>query len=653
MKKSCLYRLLLLYISLCTSFFSYAQYTKYIVKFRNKTNTPYSFNNPSAYLSQKAIEKRIRYNIPIDSLDFPVNPFYIQSVLAIGNTKLLGQSKWLNQIAVETSDPSAISQIELLPFVESLKQIAAKNLPKINIKFPELRENIQMSRPLGNTKNVLDYGLSNSQINLHQGEFLHNHGFKGEGMLITLLDCGFKNYDIVPTFDSVRKYKQIKETWDFVAGDTSVAEDDAHGTWCFSTVSAHMPGVFTGTAPKASYCLYRTEDVFSEYPIEEQYLAAGTERADSLGTDICSISLGYNTFSDPAFDYTYADMNGNSTISARAVNIAAKKGMLMVVAAGNDGNKPWKYITTPGDAKNALTVGAVDIYGTAAGFSGYGPASDGSIKPSVAAVGAGAVVADATTGLPFYSNGTSLACPNMAGLASCLWQAFPEIDNMEMKDVLQQSGSTFTNPDDRMGYGIPDLKKAFVTLQKKSFKKSNYLSLCKSELDISIKSDSTVTIELERKLDNETDYSQVRSKNIKDKFGHHQYHLSDDLSGIISNNLSYRIKVIIGNDTAYYADAYSIAYDNRCATILPASNKIVIAPNPVKDRLSIQINQTKETVISIDVFNSGGQQLQSEQYKHLPGSFTRYIDFSNYIRGVYFVRITEGNKILAIERIVK
>ncbi len=650
MKTSFSYKLLLLSISACFTLFSQAQYTKYIIKFRNKANSPYSLNNPSQYLSPKAIERRIRYSIAIDSLDLPVNPSYIESVIAIGNIKLLNQSKWLNQIAIQTSNPSIIAQIELLPFVESSKPIAARTSLNQLIKLPE---NNQAARPFGNTGNAMDYGLSNSQIRLHQGQFLHNHGFRGEDMLITLLDCGFKNYDVIPTFDSARKNKQIKGTWDFVAGDTSVAEDDSHGTWCFSSISANMPGIFTGTAPKASYYLFRTEDVFSEYPIEEQNLAAGAERADSLGTDICSISLGYSTFDNPAFDYKYEDLNGNTTISARAVNIGAKKGMLMVVAAGNDGNKSWKYIATPGDAKEALTVGAVDTLGKVAGFSGYGPASDGSIKPSVAAVGAGAVVADATTGMPFYSNGTSFACPNMAGLASCLWQAFPEVDNMEIRNILQQSGSIFSNPDDRMGYGIPDVKKAFVMLQKKFYKKNFYLSLCKSELSISLKSDSTVTIELERKLQNETDFTTVSSKKIKDKFDYHQYHFSDDLTGIISNMLSYRIKVIIEKDTTYYLDNYAIPYDNRCATVLPASNKISIAPNPVKDKLNIKIEQTKEVIITIDVFNSAGQQLYTEKYKHLPGTFTRSLDFSNYINGVYFIRIIDGNKVQAIEKIVK
>ena len=653
MKKSFLYKLLILSISICISFSSKAQYTKYIIKFRNKANTPYSLANPSQYLGPKALERRNRYNIPLDSLDLPVNPSYIESVRSVGNVKILTRSKWLNQIAVETSNPAAISQIASLPFVESSKPVAARNTLKPFTKLPESPKETLSPRPYGNSSNTFDYGLSNAQIRIHQGQFLHNHGWRGEDMLITILDDGFKNYDLIPTFDSARKNKQIKGTWDFVSGDTSVAEDDAHGTWCFSTISANMPGAFIGTAPKAFYYLFRTEDVSSEYPIEEQQLAAGAERADSLGTDICSISLGYNTFSDPAFDYTYQDLNGNTTISARAVNVGAKKGMLMVVAAGNEGNSSWKFISTPADAKNALTVGAVDTLGKVAGFSGYGLASDGSIKPSVAAVGASAVVANAFTGTPFFSNGTSFACPNMAGLASCLWQAFPEVDNMEIIDVLQQSGSVFATPDNRIGYGIPDLKKAFVILQKKFYTKNNYLNLCKYELDISIKSDSTTSIELERKLENESDYSIVSSKKIKAKFGYQQYHFSDDLVGVISNSLSYRIKVNIENDTTYYLDTYTIPYDNRCAVILPASNKIIIAPNPVEDKLTIKIDRIKESIITIDIFNSTGQKVYSENYKHLPGSFTRSLDFINYKKGVYFVRIMEGNKIEAIEKIIK
>ncbi|MBL0355823.1 MAG: S8 family serine peptidase [Chitinophagaceae bacterium] len=185
---------------------------------------------------------------------------------------------------------------------------------------------------------------------------------------------------------------------------------------------------------------------------------AAAERADSLGVDVFTTSLGYTTFDNSSFNHTYADMNGNSTIMARAANLAVKKGILALAAAGNDGNNSWHYISTQGDADSVLTIGAVNVNRQVASFSSYGPNSDGQIKPDIAAMGSSVVVAGTSTGQPVFGNGTSYAAPIMAGITTCLWQAFPEIKNTAIVQGLRESGDRYSNPDDRSGYGIPDKK---------------------------------------------------------------------------------------------------------------------------------------------------------------------------------------------------
>jgi subtilisin family serine protease len=166
-------------------------------------------------------------------------------------------------------------------------------------------------------------------------------------------------------------------------------------------------------------------------------------------------------------------MNGNTTIIARANDLAAKKGIISVVAAGNDGNATWHYIGTPGDADSVVTVGAVDASGTVAGFSSYGPSSDGQVKPTVASVGTGTAFAN-TNNQPAYGNGTSFATPNMAGLITCLWQAFPDFTNMQIIEAVKKSSSIYTTPNDRIGYGIPNFHKAFDDLtQQRALKNAN------------------------------------------------------------------------------------------------------------------------------------------------------------------------------------
>jgi subtilisin family serine protease len=198
---------------------------------------------------------------------------------------------------------------------------------------------------------------------------------------------------------------------------------------CFSIMAGNIPGQLVGSCPKANYYLYRTEDAYTESPVEEQYWAAAAERADSIGVDVISTSLGYNQFDNPVFNNTYADMNGNTTIAAKAADFAAKKGMIVVVAAGNEGNSTWHFITTPADADSVVAVGAVNTSGMVGSFSSYGPSSDGQVKPAVASVGVGTSLSSAT-GQIITGNGTSFATPNMAGLITCLWQAFPEFTNI-------------------------------------------------------------------------------------------------------------------------------------------------------------------------------------------------------------------------------
>jgi subtilisin family serine protease len=211
--------------------------------------------------------------------------------------------------------------------------------------------------------------------------------------------------------------------------------------------------------------LFRTEDVFSEYPVEEQNWAAAAEFADSAGTDMISTSLGYNIFDNPIYNHTYPERNGNTTIVTRAADLAAHKGIIVTVSAGNDGTRTddYKFVSCPADADSVLTVGATNGTGAIAAFSCWGPNSAGKVKPNVVSVGQGTILAN-TAGNPVGGNGTSYANPNMAGLVACLWEAFPEFTNMEIIDAVQKSADHFMNPDERFGYGIPNFRIAYEML---------------------------------------------------------------------------------------------------------------------------------------------------------------------------------------------
>ena len=337
----------------------------------------------------------------------------------------------------------------------------SKESGRLNIGKPLKKENA-ITPILSATS--LNYGYAGPQITIHEGEFLHNKGFQGAGIKIAVFDAGFYKYQNITAFDSLRINNRILDTWDFVQQNGSVNEDDAHGMWCLSILAANIPGTFVGSAPEASYYLYRTEDVATEFPIEEQNWAAAAEQADSLGVDIITSSLGYNQFDDSVFNHTYSDMNGQNTMITRASTYAINKGIIITNSAGNEGARKWKYIVAPADGIDVLTVGAINILQKVAAFSSYGPSSDGRVKPDVTSVGWNTFLIS-STGEVGRGNGTSFSNPNIAGLTACLWQAFPTLSNKEIINAIRQSSDHYTNPDDRIGYGIPNMHKAYTILE--------------------------------------------------------------------------------------------------------------------------------------------------------------------------------------------
>ena len=451
---------------------AFSQYSRYIISLTDKKGTPHQLSNPSTFLSPKSIAKRTKFNISLDSTDLPVSKIYLDSILQAGKVTLINSSKWLNQVLIQTTDAQALLKISSFTFVKKRQAIAFKPSKQASPDFIEEITDLNKATETTNSNlNSLQYGNSGKQIQIHEGEYLHNLGFKGQNVSIAVLDGGFFNYNAIKAFDSVRSSGRIKATWDFVDNNNQVQEDDPHGMYCFSILAANLPGVFVGSAPEADYYLYRTEDVKSEFPVEEQNWIAAAEKADSLGIDIISSSLGYTTFDDPAFNYGYDDMNGKNTIVTRGAALASRKGILVMNSAGNSGTNSWKFIGAPADGEQVLAVGAVNITRQVAPFSSYGPTFDQRIKPDIVSVGWGTALINAS-GLPASGNGTSFSNPNIAGLIACLWQAFPEMRNNEIIEAVRKSGDMYANPDSRSGYGLPNMQKAYGILEIERVKKN-------------------------------------------------------------------------------------------------------------------------------------------------------------------------------------
>lgn len=473
------YYLLIVLWSLIFSSGVNGQFSRYVIRFTDKKGSNFSLANPSGYLSAKAIARRARYKIAIDSTDLPVIASYIDSIKAVPNVTVLNVSKWLNQVCIRTTDAAALTRINSFPFVKASSAVAARIIQPAAIspakadEFNMAPQPLRIDNTMGNLRfngvlDVLNYGNNAGQVHIHKGEYLHNLGFKGEGMTIAMLDAGFYNYKNNPAFDSVRLQNQILGTWDYVANEESVTEDNTHGAYCLSIMAANEPGKIVGTASKAKYWLLRTEDAATEYPVEEQNWVAAAEFADSAGVDIITSSLGYSDFDDHSLDHSYAQRDGKTSMISIGATLAVKKGILVTNSAGNSGNSTndAKFVICPADADSVFTIGSTDVNGSISGFSSWGPNGAGKLKPNVVSVGGPAVAADVNTGNPVTGNGTSFSNPNLCGLIACLWQAYPEFSNQEIMAAVQRSASRYSNPDNRYGYGIPDMEKAFLDLQQ-------------------------------------------------------------------------------------------------------------------------------------------------------------------------------------------
>lgn len=445
----------------------------YRVNFVNKSGSPYSVNEPEQFLSQRAIERRNKMGIAVNESDIPVVQAYLDGIKATG-ASIINTSKWFNSATIFVTDTSVINSITSLDYVISVdktkpwlpqrkKKPMKSGTQSLSTNVFSLSAQVLLGKHFQYfSKRILtDYGNGFNQANMIGVDYLHNNGFKGEGMVIAVLDAGFYHVNTLHMFDSLRSTGRILGYYDFVMPGNNLFEESTHGMQVLSTMGGNIPGLLVGTAPHASYWLLRSEDAGSEYVIEEDNWIAAAEFADSVGADVINSSLGYTDFDDIVSSHTYEQLDGNTTRVTRGADMAASKGILVVNSAGNSGNDSWLHIGAPADADSILTIGAVDSYGNFASFSSHGPSYDGQVKPTVAAQGQGTYVVSTSDGV-YPGNGTSFSSPVLAGAVTCLWQANPTLSNMEVIEVVKKSGSQFANPDSLLGYGIPNMAVAHM-----------------------------------------------------------------------------------------------------------------------------------------------------------------------------------------------
>lgn len=429
-----------------TSTIATAQVNRYMVFFKDKNGTPFTINQPGQFLSEKAIERRVKQAIVVTEQDLPVNPAYAQSVSVSGG-KVFFASRWMNGVLIQT-DVANVPSIQALPFVSHVEFVAPQQ---------RLIENGRKKGGLFRKKSNHAGIRTQTQLQMLGIPEMHADGFKGEGMTIALFDGGFTGVNTTAPFQEVfseGRYDDVV-SHDFVRNTDNVFQYDDHGTQVFSIIAASVADEFTGGAPEANFQLYVTEDASSEYRIEEYNWLFAAERADSAGVDIISSSLGYYDFDLTSMNYSKDQMDGKTAIVTQAAQLAAERGIIVVASAGNEGNIPsWKIITAPADAIDVVAVANVNAQGNASSSSSRGPSADGRIKPDLAALGSGVTVVQ-DNGAIGTASGTSLAAPLITSLVAGVWQKFPDFSAKEIVAALKKTATRSGNPDNNVGYGIP------------------------------------------------------------------------------------------------------------------------------------------------------------------------------------------------------
>lgn len=487
---------------------NFTAYSKFRVTLKDKKNNEFSVKHPEAFLSQRAIDRRKKQGIKIDETDLPVNRSYINAIAATG-VKVIQTSKWNNTVVISVENDELVQQVADLDCVSKVEKVAIYTAPrKTNtadrhaLVFPKEASNDQKADKADNEPEKIDtlifdpskeigeefmtklvnvihkinakatskassesqsddldisyYGKGQRQISQLNGEAFHAAGFRGDGMVIAIIDGGFYNADIIPGLSKAK----ILGTKDFVAPEEEFYGTQSHGMMVLSCIAANEPNKLVGMAPEASFWLLRSEDGDTEQPIEEDNWASAIEYADSVGADVVNTSLGYADFDGPFNDVRYDELDGHSQLISNSASMCADKGMVLVCSAGNSGNDQWKLITSPADSKNTLTVGAVSEYGGNTAFSSIGFTTDGRIKPDIATRGGDAWLYG-TDGKVTTASGTSFASPIACGMVACLWQALPNLTAKQIVEVVRKSGDRAEHPDPVYGCGIPDFFKAY------------------------------------------------------------------------------------------------------------------------------------------------------------------------------------------------
>jgi len=642
---------LILILLLLIQSFLFAQ-SKYWIFFRDKGLTANAspakisklFKEARRSISSRALWRRskvLNENNLVDYYDIPLNDDYLKKLFQL-KVKISNKLKWFNAVSAYLT-AGQIEKVKSLPFVREVRRVREF---KFKNNFPpekklNLRKVISQHR--------LDYGESLFQLEFSDVPVLHDAGITGRNVRLGFLDSGF-NWKKVKALEGAR----VIAEYDFVFHDSVTAnqKDDVpsqhnHGTEIFSIVGGYDPGELIGVAFNAEFVLAKTEDIRSETHVEEDNYAAALEWFENLGVDISSSSLGYNLFDSPDSSYSYSDMNGKTTIVTRAAEIAFQKGMLVITAAGNEGNNSWHYIIAPADGFNTIAVGALNMDGSVASFSSRGPTFDGRIKPDVCALGVSVITANPYKYSYNYVSGTSAATPIVSGISTLILSEFPRLTNKQLRKIILESGSSSSHPNNNIGYGKLSALKAvnFPNI----FISGDSVFIQKAFIDSSGFNVNNLFLFASADSSNFEQIPPLQQVNH-----HYSFLLPEKFSGdsllfyfTFSRDSIFKRNPSKGFYHYYYGSAIVSRVTGRVIyKFLP--NRFYLSnnfPNPFNASTKIEFELPVNSKVNLAIYDILGRRVKLViDGKMAAGYYSKIIQMGNFASGIYFLRLNAGNK---------
>lgn len=486
----------LLFFLILFSSFGLKSQTHWVV-FTDKKDTSF---DPYEYFDKLAIERRLLIGYDLyDYSDFPLNEGYI-SIVEKNVDSISYSSRWMNALSV-WADDNQIYVVSLMPFVKEIVPIS--NL-KMELSSKKIDFNVSSL-----SKN--DSLIWDKQLKRMGGDLYKTHGVDGKGVRIAVFDAGFPYVDTHSAFQHLREGNRIIKTRDFVRKRDFVYSFNSHGSMVLSAIAGIYENKEIGMATGAEFLLARTEKESEPFSEEVNWVAA-MEWADKNGAHIINSSLGYTYHR-----YFPTQMDGKTAFVSRMANTAASKGLLVINAAGNEGDSKWKFIGAPADADSIISVGGIDpLTDKKISFSSLGPTADFRLKPNVVAFGHVLIANKSGVGT---AHGTSFAAPLVSGFAACAKQLFPDLNAMQLKELIERSADLYPYFDYAHGYGVPQASKIIFGFDNSTVDSSFSAIIDNKRIKINILDENNIANSLIYDYSNFMYYSVLNNKDIILEYG--------------------------------------------------------------------------------------------------------------------------------------